>query len=687
MYSPHPSENLSKSAGLPEDRERLLHSAVLKVGAEVVSGSLRRDRVVVKNAATGDLIGVSRDERAILQAFGAGATVPDVLAKLIMKGKSPPLREFYELVLKALEKGILLEESAGEPPRKRAVDFRFALPAVPAALLIAAAFGIFLYALAAADFRDSRAFGVFLSLAFATDFVLPRSGYDYLAGYFAVSVALGLGNLLAAGLLRASEAEVYDPAWRWRSPVPHFRFNLQDVRMAGGKAEVLAGLLRLGPLVALFALAAFQAPFLSLVLLLGVMWQTLPLRAYPVSQVLSGLTGRIPLDTHRDPLFERSRRTWGALRRRLGFENGKYLAILLLAWAFWAGSVVYLSFLLAPGLLAEEIPALLSATFLLPALAVAAVLPAGLAARAGVRNARDAIRRYRRKRARIREKEAELAPYGFSNPPPEEKVLAMLGESIVFGEIKSDDRKAIAKKLRPHFISARETMVSADSAHDRMYIVFKGKFEAMRELPSGRSLRLARLGHGDVFGNVPLWDEAPRLRIIRSLTRGIVYSLSREDFSKIVISAASHTAIKDAVKASFLSRIPFFREWPRETIRDFARTGSFVVCPAGKYVVREGQPNLFFYIVYDGVSERIVNGRRRTRLGIGEFFGEISLMRNVSATADVFAREGSRYLVFGRKDFVRFVCRHPEAALAFEKACSQRLGEPVFPVQSRRKGG
>ena len=684
---PPPSETRPppKASSYPDDQAWVLREALLQLGPALRTAVRGRDRVVVKSAAQGQLLGVSREEKSILDAFGEGRKVSSVLSGLMIAGKSPPLSEFYELVIKAVDRGILVVRDVEPPPRRRPLNFRFKLPIFAAVPLILAAFGFGLFGLLAADLVKQGTYGTAFFGSFETRFLLPRGAIDYLAGLLVVFGAASLGSLAGAGVARACDAEVYGPAWTWRPPLPHIRLDLRDVRMAGRGAEMATGLARLAPALALLGVVVLWWPHLALVLLLGCLWLLLPQRRGAVAQFLSGATGRVPVDTHRELRFEGARRNWSRLSRRLSLESRAYAAALALAWLLWMTGVFFLFSQVFPAWVAEQAPALLTAPILSAVAAAAVVLPAGLAIRAGARNARDALRRSRRRREAERARDADLAAYDESHPPPAEKVAALLEESVLFGGIDSAEREALARRLEPRFVGKGEVLVDENSECNRVFLVFKGTFEVRRELASGRTLQLARLKHGDVFGTVPLWDEPPRVRIVRSLEAGIVYSLSNDEFETIGLSEKSREAVKDSVKASFLLRVPFFREWSREAVKRFAQAGSFIRCPAGRSVVQVGDPKPYFHIVYDGVCEISgPGGAGKSRLGIGDFFGVRAMLSDFPSDVTVFCREDARFLLFGRKDFLRAICEQPEAALAFEKRCSRSLGRPVFPLSVRK---
>ncbi|HLB62695.1 MAG TPA: MFS transporter [Actinomycetota bacterium] len=104
---------------------------------------------------------------------------------------------------------------------------------------------------------------------------------------------------------------------------------------------------------------------------------------------------------------------------------------------------------------------------------------------------------------------------------------------------------------------------------------------------------------------------------------------------------------------------PIFAPLPAPVLERLAGRTTRLLVPAGTIVIREGDAGDRFYLVDDGEVEVSVVGRaERVRLGPGEGFGEIALLRDVPRTATVTAVADVELLALEREDFLEAVTGH-----------------------------
>ncbi len=60
------------------------------------------------------------------------------------------------------------------------------------------------------------------------------------------------------------------------------------------------------------------------------------------------------------------------------------------------------------------------------------------------------------------------------------------------------------------------------------YLIQSGQIEIFKKLPDGREVRLALLGAGQVFGEMALIEEVPRMATARAVAESVVVLISAE---------------------------------------------------------------------------------------------------------------------------------------------------------------
>jgi len=102
----------------------------------------------------------------------------------------------------------------------------------------------------------------------------------------------------------------------------------------------------------------------------------------------------------------------------------------------------------------------------------------------------------------------------------------------------------------------------------------------------------------------------------------------------------------------------------------------------GTSIIRRGDTADRVYFVSSGAVE-VVAPRGRVRLGRGEFFGEMALLKGGRRTADVTALTYCHLLTLNRVDFRKFLLRFPDLRARIEATARQRSGQDLAAIAAR----
>jgi len=135
-----------------------------------------------------------------------------------------------------------------------------------------------------------------------------------------------------------------------------------------------------------------------------------------------------------------------------------------------------------------------------------------------------------------------------------------------------------------------------------------------------------------------------------------------------------------------LGSVPLFAGLGKRNLRKVAGAATVAHIPAGQHVVREGFTAEAFYVLLDGEA-RVTGTPVPTRLGAGDFCGELALLDGSPRSASVLAETEVAAVRLPRKEFLDLVDRRPEIAralLADLAARVRRLEAAVHESEVRK---
>ena len=130
--------------------------------------------------------------------------------------------------------------------------------------------------------------------------------------------------------------------------------------------------------------------------------------------------------------------------------------------------------------------------------------------------------------------------------------------------------------------------------------------------------------------------------------------------------------------ADFLATVPLFSGLPPEELQQFAAITREKAYPKSSVILFEDDPGDSLFVIRDGRVKVVLVGEDGREvilgvLGVGEHFGELSLIDDQPRSAHVIAMEDSSLLVLRRDDFRRRVETSPTVAWTLLSELSRRL--------------
>lgn len=122
-----------------------------------------------------------------------------------------------------------------------------------------------------------------------------------------------------------------------------------------------------------------------------------------------------------------------------------------------------------------------------------------------------------------------------------------------------------------------------------------------------------------------------------------------------------------------LQRVPLFGGMTERALDAIAMLATEHHVADGEPIVVEGEPGDAFYLVVEGMVDVTRRGASISRLGVGDFIGEIALVDGRARTATATAVGPVRTLVVRRDAFMELMERHPAVRLGILMALTDRI--------------
>jgi CRP-like cAMP-binding protein len=114
------------------------------------------------------------------------------------------------------------------------------------------------------------------------------------------------------------------------------------------------------------------------------------------------------------------------------------------------------------------------------------------------------------------------------------EAIASLRAIPMFSSVSDEALESIASLLIERSFPKHKTIVEEGAPGDYMYIIVEGRVKVTKLSGDGREKILELLEVGDFFGEMSLFDEAPRSASVKGLSQVRILALARNDFLRLL---------------------------------------------------------------------------------------------------------------------------------------------------------
>jgi len=275
------------------------------------------------------------------------------------------------------------------------------------------------------------------------------------------------------------------------------------------------------------------------------------------------------------------------------------------------------------------------------------------------------------------EDEEELPPV-----PPERTPL--------FSDLSSGEFDRVFELLESRIVEPGEILIEEGEEGGSIFIIARGKFKVTCRAGDGREEVRAHLGPGEFFGEIGYFH-GKRTATVTAVKKSHVLELGKKELDGVVeefprIRAVLLQFYRERVMDNLLADSPLFAILSNEERKSLAERFEFRDVPEGEVVVNEGDPGDSMFLIKSGKVSVSMNHPMKNetvnlaQLGPGDFFGEVSLVKNKPRTATIRAEVDSELMELKRPAFEEIASLHPEITDKIESTIEQRVEDTIHKM-------
>ena len=124
-----------------------------------------------------------------------------------------------------------------------------------------------------------------------------------------------------------------------------------------------------------------------------------------------------------------------------------------------------------------------------------------------------------------------------------------------------------------------------------------------------------------------------------------------------------------------LHNVPIFFNLENDALKNIVAISTQAVFAPTKTIIQEGGYGDSLHLILTGLVEVRKGGKQIANLGIGQFFGEMAFLDDLSKkrSADVVAIEETRCLIIPAWSWYNFLRKNPDVAIEVIRSLAHRL--------------
>lgn len=274
-------------------------------------------------------------------------------------------------------------------------------------------------------------------------------------------------------------------------------------------------------------------------------------------------------------------------------------------------------------------------------------------------------------------------------PLDDEEELPATGpeHTPLFSDLSAAEFDRVFELLISRVVEPGEVIISEGEEGTSIFILARGLARVSKTAGKGKEIELATLQPCDFFGEIGYFHRK-RSATVTALKRCHLLEMTKEDLDSVVedfprVKEVLVKFYRERVMENLLAESPLFKSLSkdeRETMRD---SFEYREIRKGKVVVKEGDPGDSMFLIKSGeVSVSTVHPVKGEKVHLatlrgGDFFGEVSLVKQKPRTATIIAQKDTELMELSRDAFQQVAALHNDIGKAVEQTIEQRVEDTI----------
>lgn len=220
------------------------------------------------------------------------------------------------------------------------------------------------------------------------------------------------------------------------------------------------------------------------------------------------------------------------------------------------------------------------------------------------------------------------------------KIKQRLLQSFMFSALSENDLEIVVDAMEIKTYNSNDVVIQQDDDGDELFVVGEGKLHCFRT-EKGETNLVKTYKPGDYFGELALLYNAPRAATIIAVKDNVIlYSLDRLTFNHIVKDSAIKRRQKYEDILKGVKVLDSLDTNERSKLVDALSEEKY---SKGDEIIKQGEiGNKFYFIIEGKASARKTVEKGKDPIPVmnykeGDYFGEVSLMKNQPRAATIIA--------------------------------------------------